>query len=166
MTPNKTSNKLTAPNNDGKIEKALEALLTKGIPLSITLGVLTKKDFDVLYATAYNLYAEKKYPRALANFSFMTIYDHFDKRGWIGSAACWQVLKNYKNALNCYSKASALDIKDPLPIFHSVECYIILKMYSEARSALKVVEPLIKNNPEFASFQRGAAKMKEFLQNK
>jgi type III secretion system low calcium response chaperone LcrH/SycD len=161
MTSNKT--KLPVSKSDVKAEEAFKALITKGIPLYFTYG-LTQEHLDVLFETAYNLYYEKKYKEALSVFARITILNHFDKRGWIGSGVCWQILHRYNDAIDCYSRASLIDIKDPLPIFHAIECYIALKMNSDANSALEVIKPLIKDNPKFVRFKNASAKIEQVLQ--
>jgi len=161
MTSNKT--KLLVSKPDRKAEKSFTDLITKGIPLYFTYG-LTQEHLDVLFETAYNLYSEKKYKEALSVFARITIWNHFDKRGWIGSGVCWQLLHRYNNAIDCYSCASLIDIKDPLPIFHAIECYIALKMYSDAHSALDVIKTLIKDKPEFVRFKNASTKIEQFLQ--
>lgn len=161
MTSNKT--KLSVVKSNVKAEEAFKALITKGIPLYFTYG-LTQEHLDVLFETAYNLFSKKKYKEALSVFARITIWNHFEKRGWIGSGVCWQLLHRYNNAIDCYSRASLIDIKDPLPIFHAIECYIALKMYSDAHAALEVIKPLIKDKPEFIRFKNASAKIEQFLQ--
>ncbi len=163
MMSDKSLTKLSVSKIDENAKKALKALLKQGVPLGLTCG-LDKEHLDVLYINAYNLYSEKKYQEALKVFEGMLLYNHFDKRGWIGCGACFQVLHNYANAVTCYSNASLIDIQDPLPIFYSIECYIYLKNYSQARSALKVVQPLIKDKAEYAHFKNELIKIEEFLQ--
>ena len=74
------------------------------------------------------------------------------------------MLGRYNNAIMSYSFASLIDIQDPLPIFHSIECYVALKRYSEALSALDALLTLTKNNSEFANLKNWANQMKENLQ--
>ena len=143
--------------------EAFTPLLTKGVPLYLTRGLI-KKDLDALYLLAYNLYSEKKYQKAAQIFEAIAFYNHFDRRGWIGTAACYQMLGRYNNAIMSYSFASLIDIQDPLPIFHSIECYVALKRYSEALSALDALLTLTKNNSEFANLKNWANQMKENLQ--
>ena len=163
MTTTKSQGRAISQNSAIKMDETFKALLTKGVPLYVTRG-LAKQDLDALYVTAYNLYSDKKYKEALPIFEAMTFYNHFDKRGWLGSAACCQVLCRYEDALSCYSSVALLDGNDPLPLFHSVECYFALKKYPEALSALEAVLLLTKKNPEFAHLKNWATKMKETLQ--
>ncbi|MCX6957336.1 MAG: SycD/LcrH family type III secretion system chaperone [Verrucomicrobiae bacterium] len=162
MTENKNQARTSLKDSAKKMEETFKPLLTQGVPLYLSRG-LTEQDLDALYIIAYNLYSEKKYQRAVKIFETISFYNHFDKRGWIGTAACYQVLGRYNDAILCYSSASLIDIEDPLPIFHSIECYIVLKRYSEARSALEVILLLTQENDEFANLKNWAMKMKETL---
>ena len=126
MTTDKPQNK--AGNSLRKMKEAFGPLLTQGVPLYLTRG-LKKPDLDSLYIIAYNLYDEKKYQEALQIFQTMAFYNHFDKRGWLGSAASFQMLHRYEDAISCYSCVFLIDNTDPLTLFHSVECYNALKKY-------------------------------------
>ena len=163
MTENKTQGRTSIKDSAKKMSETFTPLLTKGVPLYITRG-LTKEDLDALYIIAYNLYSEKKYQEAVQIFETIAFYNHFDRRGWMGTAACYQMLGRYSDAIISYSSASLIDVQDPLPIFHSVECYIALKRYPEALSALEAILTLTKNNSEFANLTNWAVKMKETLQ--
>ena len=151
-------------NSARDIGKIFRPLLTKGIPLYLSRGV-SEQDLDALYLMAYNLYSDKKYQEALQIFEAIAFYNHFDKRGWIGSAACCQMLRRYKDAILCYSCASLIEGQDPLPLSHAVECYIALKRYAEARSAIESVLLLTSNNSKFVHLKNWAMKMKEALKN-
>lgn len=163
MTKNKTQGEVSLKDSAKKIEETFTSLWTQGVPLYITRGV-AKQDLDALYLIAYNLYSEKKYQEAAQIFETITFYNHFDRRGWIGTAACYQMLGHYDDAIQCYSSASLIDIEDPMPIFHSVECYVALNRYAEALSALEAILTLTKDKSEFASLKNWATQMKETLQ--
>lgn len=78
-------------------------------------------------------------------------------------AACHQMLGQYDDAILCYGFASLINLEDPLPIFHSIECYIALKKNSDALSALEALLTLTNNKPEFDHLKNWAMKMKEVL---
>ncbi len=163
MTANKTEGRTSLKDSARKMGETFTPLLTQGVPFYLTRG-LSKEDLDALYVIAYNLYSEKKYQEAVQIFETITFYNHFDRRGWTGAAACYQMLGRYSDAIVAYSSSSLIDVQDPLPIFHSVECYIALKRYSEALSALEAIQLLTKNNSEFADLKSWATQMKETLQ--
>jgi type III secretion system low calcium response chaperone LcrH/SycD len=165
MITKKTESSILAKNNLSKMEKAFHPLLKEGIPLYLTRG-LAKKDLDALYVIAYNDYSEQKYQEALNLFMTMFFYNHLDKRGWIGAAACCQMLHRYKDAVLYYSRASLIDGEDPLPIFHAAECCLALKKNDVALSVLEALLLIIKNKSvEFAHLKNWASKMKEVLKS-
>lgn len=145
------------------IEEIFRPLLKDGVPLYLSRGV-SEKDLDALYVMAYNLYAEKKYQEALQIFQAIVFYNHFDKRGWIGTGACCQLLHRYRDAISSYAYASLINSEDPLPLFHAIECYIALKSYDEARSAIEAMLLLTEKNVQFDQLKNWAMKMKETLQ--
>jgi type III secretion system low calcium response chaperone LcrH/SycD len=153
---------MIAKNSATQLNEAFEPLLTKGVPFYLSRG-LKKEDLDAIYVIAYNLYSEKEYVKALQFFQAMAFYNHFDKRGWIGSAACYQILGSYDNALLCYSYASLIDAKDPLPLLHSVECYIALKRNADALGAVEAMLLVTQKNPDFDNLKNWAMQMKEVL---
>lgn len=152
-------------SNAKNIGEIFGPLLKNGVPLYLVRG-LSKQDLDVLYTIAYNLYSEAKYHKALQIFQTIAFYNHFDKRGWLGCAACLQLLGRYREAVSCYSSASLIDAQDPIPLFHAIECYIALKSYDEARSALEAILLIIGEKSKFAQLKNWTMKMKESLQKR
>jgi hypothetical protein len=46
---------------------------------------------------------------------------------------------DYEQAISYYSMASVMDMKDPIPTFHTAECLAALGRVPEAREALQIV---------------------------
>lgn len=147
-----------------KMVETFKPLVENGVPLYLSRG-LNKQHLDTLYVIAYNLYAEKKYQKALQIFQIMSFYNHFDKRAWLGNAACFQMLKRYEEAISSYSYVALIDNKDPLPLFHSVECYSLLGKYPEANAALEVLMSMVEEDPQFVSLKNWGIKMREVLRS-
>ena len=145
-----------------QIAEMLQPSFTKGVPLYITRG-LPKEHLETLYVMAYNLYSQEKFKEALQVFETMAFYNHLDKRAWIGAAACSKMLKRYDQALTEYACAALIDGEDPAPAFHAFDCYLALKKYSEARSALDAVISLSENKPQYADFEKRARALKKSL---
>ena len=162
----KTSPKKPTPqgeNDASQIPELMEAILMKGAPLYITKG-LKKEHMDALYTMAYNLYSEEKYKEAFPLFQSLTLNDHLDQRGWMGAAACCEMLKNYEQALAGYSYAAMLKVGDPLPPLHAFDCHMALKNYPQALSALEAVILFSSKKPEFADIKKRAELMRDALQ--
>lgn len=159
MTKNPPS---SIKSSDKNVRETFKPLMTNGVPLYLSRG-LSEQDLDAVYVMGYDLYSEKKYKKALRIFQTIAFYNHFDKRGWMGSAACYQLLGRYRKAISCYAYASLIDSQDPVPVFHAIECYIALNSNEEARSALEALLLLTEKRPEFDELKNWATRMKEVL---
>lgn len=78
---------------------------------------------ETLYATGYELYRNGKYGDAKDFFKLLAITDPSSRRYWMGQGACHQMLKEYDNAVNCYSVAAVLDPDDPYVHWHAADCF-------------------------------------------
>ena len=161
-TPAAQKSKTSTPNQQD-ITNLIISILGKGVPLYRYKG-LTKKNMEAIYGKAYNFYAAKKYAKAKPLFQAMTLYNHGDKRGWMGAGACNQMLKRYQQALAAYDYAATLDNADPLPALHSIECHLALKDYAKALHSLEVVILLSGDQPEFADIKQRSEGMRDVLQ--
>ncbi len=45
----------------------------------------------------------------------------------LGIAACFHMLKEYKNAVQAYMICAMLDPENPIPHFHASDCYVEMK---------------------------------------
>ena len=77
-------------------------------------------------------------------------------------AACMQMLQQYKDAIQYYSMASVLDLQDPLPTFHTAECFIALQLPEEAREALALVVAQCQS-PQWQTLRQRAQALLELL---
>ncbi len=144
-------------------ESAFQAL-TQNTPLFLLRG-LKKENMDALYAQGYYFYSQAKYKEALPLFKALTFYHSLDKRGWQGAAGCYEMLKQYDQAITCYSFAAILSTKDdPTPALHSFDCYIALKNYPKALACLEAVILLSSKDPQHADLKQRAEALKQSLQ--
>ena len=168
-----TKNQLSSPNpstppSQADIEAnivadAAFAALTKSIPMYLLRG-MTKKQMDVLYAQGYYFYSQAKYKEALPLFKGLTFYHSLDQRGWLGAGGCYEMLKQYDQAITCYSFAAILNFNDPTPALHAFDCYIALKNYPKALSCLEGVILLSSKKPEHAALKKRAEFLRDALQ--
>lgn len=96
-------------------------------------------DYEVLYALGHSLYSQARYQDAMRTFGFLVTHNHMEKRFMNAFAASLQMLKSYEEAIKYYSMASLMDMRDPLPTYHTAECMIALGYTAEAREALQFV---------------------------
>lgn len=138
--------------------------LTENKPLFLLRG-LKKEDMEALYAQGYYFYSQAKYKEALPLFKALTFYNSLDTRGWIGSGGCHEMLKQYEQAIGCYSFAAIFSTKDdPTPALHAFDCYIALKNYPKALDCLEAVILLSSKDPDHAALKKRAEALKESLQ--
>lgn len=84
---------------------------------------LSNDAISTLYSLAYYLYENGKYTDSKQVFRFLSVMDPFDKRYWMGLGACYQMLKDYKGALECYSVAAIQEPNDPYVHLYAADCF-------------------------------------------
>lgn len=141
------------------IADAFIAILAKKIPFYQVHQISLEK-LNHCYTTAYNLYNSGKYEKAKNIFTYLTFNCHSEKKSWVGLAACCQMLKQYPQAIATYSHVKMMDPSDPVPSFHSFNCYMELKKYPEALASLEVVILRSLNKPEYADLKQQAENLK------
>lgn len=118
-------------------EQALE-LLSHGTGLGDIMGY-SETEYEALYALGHNHYSQERYLDALKCFGFLVAHNTMERRYLSAFACTLQMLKRYREAIQYHSVASVMDLEDPLPTFHTAECFVALEMHQEAREALKLV---------------------------
>ena len=107
-----------------------------------TLGSIhdyTDRDYEALYALGHGLYEQGRYAEAVKAFGFLLMHNHLEKR-YVGAfASSLQMARRHAEAVQYYALASAMDMSDPAPTFHTAECLIALNRLDEAREALGFV---------------------------
>lgn len=98
---------------------------------------LPEDSLSALYSMAFELYRNGKYEDARGFFRFLTLVDSFDRRYWMGLAACYQMLKCYPEAIECYSAAAIQDSTDPYVHWHAADCFFHSGKLVEAKQALE-----------------------------
>lgn len=109
-----------------------EQLLDNHVGLDIS-----PDSFESLYATGYELYKNGKYEDAKSFFRFLTLANSFERKNWMGLAGCNQMLKQYQEAIECYSAAAIQDPSDPYAHWHAADCYFHSGNLIKAKVALE-----------------------------
>jgi len=132
-------------------------------PIYIQRG-LTKKNMRDIYLMGLRLYEAQKFNEAFLCFHLMTLLDWGDKKAWLGSAACLEVLKEYPMAILCYMTTVLIDSNDPMPLLRCFHCYL---QNHDQKNALALLENAIKvadKNPDlYSALKEEAIKLKELL---
>ena len=101
------------------------------------LPQLSPDSLSALYAMAYELYRNGKYEDGKCFFRFLTLVDSFERKYWMGLGACYQMLKAYPEAIECYSAAAIQEPMDPYVHLHAADCYFHMNNLDKAKEALE-----------------------------
>jgi len=104
---------------------------------------------ESLYAQAYHLYNTGKYIEAAHIFRTLILMNSMEFKFVLGLAACHHLLKEYENAIKIYTICSVLDPNDPLPYYHTSDCYIKMQDYLSALICLEMTLKAAGERPEF-----------------
>ncbi len=116
------------------------------IPPKDALG-LTDEAVEGMYSQAYRLYNTGKYAESAQMFRLLVMLDPTQSKFTFGLGACMHLLKEYRNAIELYTMAAALDKKSPLALYHLSDCYIQIQDKLAALVALELVVKRAENNP-------------------
>ena len=97
------------------------------------------RDYEAMYTVAHGMYVQERYQDAQKLFGFLVACNPFDRRFPQALASSLQMTGEFEKAIEYYSMASVMDIKDPVPTFHTAECLAALGRVAEAREALEIV---------------------------
>jgi len=101
------------------------------------LPQLSPDSLSELYALGYELYRNGKYEDGKCFFRFLTLVNSFERKYWMGLGACYQMLKSYPEAIECYSAAAIQDPMDPYVHMHAADCYFLMNNLDKAKEALE-----------------------------
>ncbi|MBA3816248.1 MAG: SycD/LcrH family type III secretion system chaperone [Parachlamydiaceae bacterium] len=101
---------------------------------------LSAEEGSLLYTLAYHLYESGKYEDSKQIFRFLTICEPFDRRFWLGLAASYQLLKDYAEAIECYSVAAVQEPNDPYVHLHAADCFFA---QSQMKTGVRTLESAI-----------------------
>ena len=144
------------------LKTILQASLKKGIMPKQALQI-NDDTMEAIYTQAYNLYNQQKYRESSYIFRLLMLLDFTTPKYVLGLAACAHRLQDYTNAANLYFLCAALDPTNPLPHFHSADCYLQLGAVALATYALSLAINTAQNQPQYEVIKQRAELMKEAL---
>ncbi|MCE2983981.1 MAG: SycD/LcrH family type III secretion system chaperone [Parachlamydia sp.] len=112
---------------------------------------------ESIYAQAYRLYNTGKYIEATHLFRVLIMLNVTEPKYTLGLAACFHMLKEYKNAIQTYTMCSTLDPSSPIPYYHSSDCFIQMKDYLSAMLCLQLAIDKAGEKPEYAKIKERAS---------
>ena len=155
------------PETDDKWQK-IEDLATDLFEEGASLGAIkgfTVDEIEAAYNMAYGLYQQRRYDEATKLFEYFSIYEHTDRRFWMGWAACLQKLKKYEQSINAYGVAALLDVGQPDAPFHAGECYIAMQDWDKAQHSLETVLTIAEGEEEHVAYAERARNLMDLVSN-
>jgi type III secretion system low calcium response chaperone LcrH/SycD len=131
-------------------------MMKQGLSPKDAMG-LSSQVLEGMYAQAYRLYNTGKYPEASHLFRTLIVMDPTQAKYVLGLAACFHMLKEYKNAIYTYTMSSVVEANNPVPYYHSSDCFIQMKDYMSALVCLKLAIKYAGERPEYAKLKERAA---------
>ncbi len=115
--------------------------------------VLSDDECEGLYSMGHNLYESGRYQDAINIFRFLMMTNPYEYKYTFGLAACMQMEKDYHEATSCYLLAATLKPDQPLPHFHSAECYLKLEDLSSVCISLSLAIKSAGDQEKYASLK-------------
>lgn len=140
-------------------------IVEKGIVPAEALG-LNDEMLEGIYGQAYRLYNTGKYQEAAQLFRLLIMVDSMEGKYSMGLAACYHMLKEYKNAVDAYTLCSIIDPDNPLPQYHASDCYIQMKDDLSAVIALELAIKRAGNQEQYRTLVDRSKMMVESLKQK
>lgn len=135
-----------------KMEGMAGEMLQKGqIPKDL-LGI-NEAMMEGIYGQAYRLYNTGKYRDACQLFRLLIMLNASESKYTMGLAACFHMLKEFRNAVGTYAICGMLDPENPIPHFHASDCYIQMGDMMAALIALQMAVKRSGNKEQYATLK-------------
>jgi type III secretion system low calcium response chaperone LcrH/SycD len=118
-----------------------------------------------IYGQAYRLYNTGKYKDASQLFRLLIMLNSTESKYAIGLAACFHMMKDYKNAVSTYAICGVIDPNNPIPHYHASDCYIHMKDPASALIALEMAVTRAGDKIEYQMIKDRALLTIESLKN-
>lgn len=151
----KATEQLGTGIKEGKAEKmqaAIQQATRKGTTAKDALG-LTDAMVEGIYGQAYRLYNTGKFKDASQLFRMLIMINSTEPKYIMGLAACFHMLKEYKNAADTYAILGVIDPESPISFYHASDCYIQIKDPISAIMALEMAVKRAGEKPEFRTLK-------------
>ena len=117
--------------------EAGEAFDERSMQALIPAVSITRSQWDHAYGEAYVLFRAGRYENALPILANLVRQTPMIAACHFMVAACLHRLASYPQAVQSYLAAYALDVDDPLPLFHCADCLYKLEKPHEAKASLE-----------------------------
>lgn len=106
-----------------------------------------------IYGQAYRLYNTGKYKDASQLFRLLIMLNSTEPKYAMGLAACFHMLKEFKNAVSTYAICGVIDPENPIPHYHASDCYLHLQDPVSALIALEMAVKRAGDKPEYQTLK-------------
>jgi type III secretion system low calcium response chaperone LcrH/SycD len=152
--------------SEEQLQDILQGIMTGETTLQEVKG-FTDEQMEAVYTVAYNLYQAQKHQDAAEVFTFLSMFNPFNSKYWMGLGASLQMAKDFDNALNAYAVAAVTSIpKDPVPHLHAGECNLGKGDVDEALKGFEMAMDFSEGREEFTSIHEKAKAFCEILKDK
>lgn len=126
---------------------AIVGLMTGELTLKDVQG-LSDDQMESIYALAYNAFRAGRHDEAHKLFVFLSLFDPFDPRFWLGLGACRFSMGDFDNAVDAYSMAGFIDELDPVAHLRCADCQLALGHTEDAISSLEIAVERATDKPD------------------
>jgi type III secretion system low calcium response chaperone LcrH/SycD len=106
-----------------------------------------------IYGQAYRLYNTGKYKDASQLFRLLIMLNSTESKYAMGLAACFHMMKEYKNAVSTYALCGIIDPENPIPHYHASDCYLHLQDPVSALIALEMAVKRAGDKSEYSTLK-------------
>ena len=155
--------KQTKKIDTAKIADSIKSLVRDNATLKQLKGI-SNEELEAIYSLAFGYYNTGRFEEALKLFQFLVLFDHLNKKYWLGLGAVQQVMKDYTNAIASYGYCSFLDLTNPKPQLHVAECFLALGDKKNAASSLEALNEYCPKDTDLGcEYRAKAAKLREMI---
>jgi type III secretion system low calcium response chaperone LcrH/SycD len=136
----------------GEIKKMASEYTKDSASAKEAMG-LTDAMVEGIYGQAYRLYNTGKYKEGSQLFRLLIMLDAKQPKYLLGLAACFHMLKEFKNAIEIYTLCGIIDPESPIPHYHASDCYIQMQDRVSAIIALEMAITRAGERPEYQTLK-------------
>ena len=137
-------------------------LMKEGYALKDILKV-DDGNIEKMYDYGYQMYNNGKYKEALSIFQKIVTFDPSNDKFVMAVASCFQMLKEYPAATDCYMAAAHIDVKNPYPHYYSAECYLKMGDRTSAILSLNLAVNIAKGQKKHKALREHCIILKSKL---
>lgn len=154
------------PTQKAELDKYLQEQIIEKKLSPKKVFKIPNQELEDVYALAYQYYMSGEIKKALAVFKNLLTVDPRSYKFALGTALCCHELKEYSIALNAYLAAFINEPTNPVPLFHSIDCWIELKDYHTALDTCSKAIQIAGDNPKYKALKEEIILLKKGLEQR